>query len=423
VADALYPWCAVAAWLAVGYRLAGLRRDPGNPALRAVCAALACVASATTFAVPAVGRVVDAVVGVPNLAILAAHVSIVLFTASVLRMLLHWSHPPAEARTRARRLVPVFAVTLATMVVLFILAPLEESTDSLAGRYATYPYVPQYLAVYLGAMSVGQAAIAFLGWSYARVAGRPWLRRGLRVTVAAAFAGMGFCLGKAVYVVGLHLDVRLPYVEAATPLLASTSALLLVAGLTAPGWGPRLADAGAWVRRYHSHRQLYPLWRELYRAVPQIALIPAPAGNWPARDLAFRLYRRVIEIRDGQLALRPYYDGAVARTARRLGAAAGLDGAALDATVAAAVIAAALRAMAGDEAGRPRPPDPDGAADTPGGKDLSGELAWLVPVARAFAGSPVVRAVLAGTAPAPVVVREPLPPAGFPFDGFPFARF
>ena len=54
---------------------------------------------------------------------------------------------------------------------------------------------------------------------------------------------------------------------------------------------------------------LYPLWTDLLRDVPQVALEP-PASRWrdrlQVRDLEFRLYRRVIEIEDCLCALDRY---------------------------------------------------------------------------------------------------------------------
>src|SRR5439155_23768653 len=108
------------------------------------------------------------------------------------------------------------------------------------------------------------------------------------------------------------------------------------------------------------------------------------------RDLDFRLYRRVIEIRDGRLALRGFLDERVAATADALGRRAGLSGDALAAATEAAVIAAALRAKAAGAPARPPAAEP-----VTGGRDLADEVAWLTQVARAFAGSPVVAAVVA----------------------------
>jgi len=392
VAEVFYPACALAAWVAVGYRLRALRKHGHNPALRTLCTALVFLAATATFATPALARLLDGLICVANLTILSAHVCVVLFSATVLRMLLFWSYPPEEARRRARPLRPIAALIVVALVVLFLLAPLEETTPSLAGRYARYPWVAQYLAVYLGTLAVASAAVARLCWRFAKIAQRPWLRRGLRVAVVSALFGMLFCVCKGAYVTGLWLGVDLRFLEAAAPVIVTVSALLSVGGFTMPAWGPHLDELGARLGRYRAYKQLYPLWLALYQAMPQIALMPAEScRTCPARDLDFLLYRRVIEIRDGQLSLRPFFDNRVAATAARFGRASGLTGKDLDAAVEASVLAAAMRARNNERHVSTAVPD------APGGSDLCSEIASLVPVARAFARSPVVRAVLAAT--------------------------
>jgi VIT1/CCC1 family predicted Fe2+/Mn2+ transporter len=391
MADSLYPGCAVVAWAAVVYRLWDLRKDPHNIALRSLCAALTFAAVTVTLAVPQVGLAVDGAVGIPNLAILMAHLSFVLCSASVHWLLLFWCYPAAEALRKARRFAPIVVLTLMVMVTLFMLAPLEETTSSLAARYARYPYVTPYLLVYLSACLLGQIAVIRLGLRYAKLVGRPWLRRGLRVSVCGAGAGMMFCLCKGAYVVALWLGEQLRYVEAVTPLFASLAAFLFVGGLTMPAWGPRLAGLRAALGRYRSYRRLTPLWLALYRAIPQIALVPPSSFELVTRNLSFRLYRRVIEICDGRLALRQYFDQRVAAAAVRIGRAAGLAGDELDAVVEASLFATALRAK---KRGQPASTD---LLELHGGSNLSEETAWLVRVATAFAESAVVAAVLIET--------------------------
>ena len=382
------------AWAATLYRLRDLRKDWGNPALRALCAALALPALTLTLTIPSVSLLVGRVLGVPNIAWLWTHCCLVMFSATVQRLLLFWAYPPEQARPKARRRMLGCVLAMPLMVTLFLLAPVDEPTTTFSATYADAPYVAQYLMVYLTASAVALADVTRLCWRYAKIAGRPWLRRGLRITVAGAASGFAFCGCKAVLIAGRRLGLDLDYLDKATPVFASGAALLIVVGLTIPAWGPRLAEARDWVAGYRSYRRLHPLWFALYQATPQIALVPpasAGADTFVVRDLDFRLYRRVIEIRDGRLALRPYLDREVAAAAHRLGEAAGLAGEELQAVMEASALAAALRAKAQN-----RPVVVD-HRDPTGGADLPSEIAWLVRVARAFAGSPVVTAALAET--------------------------
>ncbi len=108
--------------------------------------------------------------------------------------------------------------------------------------------------------------------------------------------------------------------------------------------------------------------------------------------LNYRLYRRVIEIRDGLLALRSYRDPEVRIRARQCGEAAGLTGDELRAAVAAAQLKAALNAKAQERA---VPANSRGSADDREifelrrGNDLTTEAAWLGQIARAYMRSPV----------------------------------
>jgi hypothetical protein len=109
------------------------------------------------------------------------------------------------------------------------------------------------------------------------------------------------------------------------------------------------------------------------------------------RDVGFRLYRRVVEIRDGRLALRPYFDHRAAEYARALCQEARLSDEEATAVVEAASLAAAVRARA---LGRTMD-QPASLAPTPGGADLASERIFLQRVAYCYQRSPIVRAVLA----------------------------
>ena len=125
--------------------------------------------------------------------------------------------------------------------------------------------------------------------------------------------------------------------------------------------------------------------------------------------MSFRLYRRVVEIRDGWLALRPYFEPQVSAFARQLCHDAGLAGNDADAVIEAASLVAALSAKASGIM-------PGGVSDQSvpfvGGADLAAEIAKLERVSHNFEHSPIVRSVRARieqrarTAEGQIVVAE-----------------
>ena len=131
---------------------------------------------------------------------------------------------------------------------------------------------------------------------------------------------------------------------------------------------------------YRAHRKLYLLWSDLREITPEIALDPASSefhDRLRLRDLDFRLYRRVIEIRDGRLALRPFLDADVARQAREDALRGGLDDRDLEAAVEARVLATGI-----ENARQLRLPDDVLAASQHGGTDFMSEVDWLLRVVR-----------------------------------------
>ena len=125
-------------------------------------------------------------------------------------------------------------------------------------------------------------------------------------------------------------------------------------------------------------RQLQPLRTALLAAAPEAAR--RSVQWWAPRA---RLHQVVVEIRDAVLALRPYCDSHALDDARRQAEAAGLTGEARAASVAAAVLAAALQRKMAD-APSPRKCRADEWQYMPEA-DLLSEARWLVRVARAFA--------------------------------------
>lgn len=384
-------------FIALLYKLPDLRRDRREPGLLALCATFAILTLTYTLFIPAVWAWVDRTLGVPNIGGIINQGMVILLTMAQLSVVLRWSDPPEVAWPRIRFRLWLYSLVLLAMAVLYALALSTSVQDhdyvlALVGS----PYYQVYLVLYLGAYTLGQADVMRLCWRYAKVAGRPWLRRGLRLAAASSALGLVYSAGRVGDLVAVLFDHTGQWWEPVVQLAIGLAALLKVIGWTIPGWGPRLSVALGARDRRRALRELTPLWQALYRSSPDIALLDPISGGMPRPNLEFRLYRKVIEIRDGQLALRPYLDPAVAEQARAQAEAAGLSGRELAATVEAARLKVALRDQA--EGHRPERSAPLAATGERAGLgDLAEELSWLRQVSTAFTGSPVVAAVLAGT--------------------------
>ncbi len=380
----------VAAWSGLFYKVRALRQNPRDPALQALCGVFALSGMSFFVSLPPVWVRVDELTGVPNIAAVLAQSCVMTLVVLQQVVLTHWARPPERARRLARLQLGFCAAAVAALVALFcLLTPTDQRVKDFTLHYVHDPYYIAYLSLYIGAYLVGEANVCRVCWGYSRVAGRTWLRRGLRVTAVGAFITLGYGAVRAGNILGtvFHFDMRAW--ESFAWLCGDLGSALTLVGWTLPGWGPRVASVGHWLRAYRRHRRLYPLWAALHRAVPTIALTPvrsAFADRLTVGQLEFRLYRRVIEIRDGQLALRAHLDPADRERADREGAAAGLSGDALRAHAEAVCLRAALaRRARGASAAPGAVRDGD---DRPAGTDLAEETDWLVRVAVAFAALP-----------------------------------
>jgi hypothetical protein len=395
--EALQLWPVLLAWTAVVFKLPAVRRNPHDPGPRAYWLGLVGVALTLTVLLPPVYLAVDRLTGVPNLARLLGHGLALAAGWSVQAFLLLLSYPAATAWPRIRRRGWALATALVAMSTLFVLAPVDDETMEFTSRYADAPLIPEYWLLFLAYLGLTGVEVVRLSWHYAGLSDRPALRLGLRLTAVGALFGLGYITYEGSYVAMRRFGLGAPPgdLQAVTQALLAGAAGLIVVGSTMPTWGPRigLPRLWRWFSRYRASLRLRPLWLALCRSSPEIALVPPTA--WvvealTARDLDFRLYRRVIEIRDGRLMLRAHLDPRAEARARTLGRAAGLSGDGLEAVVEAASLATALRARR-----KLWPPTSTGAVGTPGGRDLETEVAWLTEVAKCFVGSPIVRAVVA----------------------------
>lgn len=393
--------CAVAGLAAFAYRLPALRRHRRDPGLVALCVYFLC--SGLSFLVdldPLRTPIADAL-GYPNITTIMTQFAVVVLTAAQQVVLVHWSHPPHEARPRAVRRGVGFGTAAAVLVACFFLlsTPTRRSTaETTLLLNMDNPRYAGYLCLYLGVCAVGQIETVRLSVRYARIANRAWLRRGMWAVTAGGGLILVYCAVRYLEIAGTHLGHDMTAWDPLYWISGSFGSLLALAGWTVPALGPRLSAVPRWSRNYLAYQRLSPLWWALYRAAPSIALSPPSsrlADLLPGRDLEYRLYRRVIEIRDGQLALRP--PGSGTPTPGGDTAADPAPGAAPSAAAEARALRAALDARLGRlprQSGAPAPTPTAAAGGTaptdhrrPATRsrgDLLTEIARLVDVAQEF---------------------------------------
>jgi hypothetical protein len=376
----LHPLCAAAAWAAFFYKIRTLSRAPDEVALRALCFVLGASALSFTVSLPAIWGELNRWSGIPGLAPLALQACVMSFALGQQVLLAYWMEPPSGARKRlARRFVHI-AIAAVGMFGLFLLS-VVGSHLSTAALEAGRPYRLACSLVYNAVYAVVEIEVAVLCLRYAR-ASHHWLRRGLVVAATGAvltlsYSGIGIVDACVEYG---HLS-PVPW-EDLVWTVGDAGALCKIIGWTLPEWGPRIGHVSDCLRKYQQYRALYPLWRAVHRAVPEVAL--QPDNSLMGRVLVlwsveFKLYRRVIEIRDGILAVRHRVAPGVARRALEQGCAAGLSGNDLLAAVQAAQLASALESY--ETGGRG---EGDVMIDGPPRMSFQEELTWIEKLSEVF---------------------------------------
>lgn len=389
---ALYPVCAAAAWLVACYKFCVQRKDLLDLERMSLLITIVFLAITLTLASPSVWVGIDRMAGWSNLSALLSQGTAVLAAASAQAAVLLWSQPRSTSFPRVKTFGVVTGVILVAMTVLFLVSPqLPERPSDFVAQYASQPRITEYLIVYVLAFGSVQMSVTARCYRYGKLDTKPWLRRGLLVGTVGSALGVVYCGFRMADIVLAHVGVDPHHWETYARSSVGLGILLVAVGFTLPRAGPAMSVLRRWPHNRRAYRDLYPLWQSLYEATPEIALIPSRsplADRLTVRNLEFRLFRRVIEIMDGLLDLRPYMDQEVESFARRLARAANLTGDELNAAVEASRIRMALCART-DAAATPTTGTAAAVAHAQD-SDLSGTIEWLRKVAQAFTSSPVV---------------------------------
>ncbi|MBV9848021.1 MAG: hypothetical protein JOZ47_23580 [Kutzneria sp.] len=363
---------AGALWIGAANKALQVWRAPEDRPLRAVTATVLGMALEFTVRLSPVGVAVDAVCG-PGTAGLVANLSALMCTYCLLAFFLYAAHDAGGDRQVRLQLVPL-VLTMVTLILAFATATPRvraHPTDLSLGPQPAAAVYELSVAAYL-CYSIG----TILRWSVVcmKVTEQRRLRRSLALISAAfALALVASVLRTFVTVMTWIGAAGLDAVRVATSLTAPlvlAGGLLFVVGISYPAAAGMVATIPVWWSHRRDFTALYPLWRALHDAFPDLQLPTTRYRRW--RRLAWLTrthrgyYRRVIEIKDGLVQLAAYCSPD--------------DSPAGDAAGYARLVRNAIDAKAaGRAAVSPHP------LASRGGQDLNSDARWLVAVSHAFA--------------------------------------
>ena len=367
---------ALLLWLLVAFKFVGTVRSRSAPS-RWLLATVAFLATGITIFVPAVEQWVSTAIPVAQIKEPLARTAVIA-AAFCGQTLLSLTGDPVSRALRWRRW-GLCLTAVAVMWAMFAVGP-----ASTTARFGSHPVhdvtMTLFILAFLTYLAYAVATVMAGCWRYARSASGV-MRWGLRLISTGCGACLAYVVVKALAIIAFAAGIPMaPVVEGSLAQgLVAVGALLVVVGAAATATSQRSGELRDWTRDYLAHRRLYPLWADLATAVPGVALDPA-AGPWQdasrVGDMHMRLYRRLIELRDAWLALRPFMDSDLARSAETLTPE---NESAKGAVVEAQMLRAGVIALS-----RQRPAARPWTAESSQRTSMADELAWWSAVAAAW---------------------------------------
>jgi hypothetical protein len=377
----LYPICAITALLAFAYKARLLRTDRSATQLFLI-GNLLFLSIIFTVSTPSIWVATSQAVGIVNFSGLFTQSCVILMTACQQIVLLHLSHDAETAVQKARPRLIALGLVLAAMITLFSMATSshENPTDFAIMKAQLFP---AYLLVYLIAYGASQIDVGIMCWRYAKVAPTPWLRRGLFLVGMTMPFAMVYTLCRLADITAGQFGISGHMWEPVAQWSVAIASVINVIGWTLPEWGRHLSRIWQALDNRRAYSDLAPIHSALAKEIPE-AVLPLNIDT----ALKTRLYRRVVEIRDMQWALRSWMHPAVTAFADSECDKLGLTGTDRAAVIEAAQLRAAVRAKARNE----EPLNHDGSPRIIDPEDLASELAFQRQLADAFVSSPIARA-------------------------------
>lgn len=298
----------IAAWIVFLWRVGQVVAQPDRRGTRLLAIFVGLVALELTFSVVGAddaGRVLDPVLRSPYSSVLAINLLLVAAYATLISFLWYIASRDRRSQLYFQHLPACVAV------VVLLTAWYRSSPDERGARYNTLelplPMATFWVAasLYLGFASL---LIGYLVWNSVAESD-PLTRRCYRISAVGMFGVVvGIGVARALAGVLSALGIRLfPQFGAATEVVVRISVVLIVVGLVIPAVMSRTTALRLLIRHYRLEVRMRPLWSDLDRLFPEHSLSPSlrpPAGvTWRPRRVHERFYRRLVECRDGLLAI------------------------------------------------------------------------------------------------------------------------
>jgi hypothetical protein len=375
-----------------------LVREPTDRGNQNLVTALACLTMAFILEIPD-DQGHRTFLGIDDITRLLGHALALIATCGTLVLLEGWSLGFDAARDVIRRQWTLLCAVLAALTVLFFVDPTRGEPENLIDPYANaHPALIAYGLLLYAYIGYAMAGILRGSLSSAR------LQSGLtafgqRLCSVTGVFGMVAAANKLAWIFNTIASDPLswPYVIIGNSLEGLATISMFI-GLGLPSIDERLAGRKTRRQERAARATLAPLWQDLLALFPEIQL--------PEADL-HDVYRPLMEISDGLLALRPYIDATVRDAATAVALEHDVAAEDLDAVVTAAQIAVAVdAARAGRFPASETRPVATVAVPEPGAGHAGGIQEQLVPIAAAYSRSPVVAAVRAAHAARPINTEE-----------------
>ncbi|MCL6738928.1 MAB_1171c family putative transporter [Streptomyces neyagawaensis] len=346
--DILHPISLTVALIGLACLLRDLPARRRDTAWAALVAVYLLSALSFLFSISSMWRAIDEALGARNLAVPLAMSCVVALLAGQQIVLSYWSSPADRARRMSWYWLGAGAVVVAALFVLFfLLTPAVQRPTDFTLYYAHDHVYAAYLTVYISAYTLAEGYLSVASWRLAGRSPRAAVRVGLRTVAVGAAVTLGYSAVRIGNVIAAAMGTSLTGWEDFAWISGDLGTILTLVGWLIPTLTAQARNTSyRWGLR-RAHRQLHPLWLAFYHVVPEIALTPSGSmadDRSLIQGIPFKVYRRVVEIRDGQTAVRPYLDHDTRQASEQRHRAAGLSGDELHAAVTADQIRAALAA-------------------------------------------------------------------------------